>query len=194
MLFSGTGTAADDGEAFRWLRLAADQGDSDATFELGRRYVSPELSAGRSAIPLGHCEVGSMMLTKAAEDRHVGAQEQLALLLDSAARRSEFGSLLFFPECLEAIPADDVLAFRWTLRAAEAGSPFAHWMAGRAYLEGKGIPQDHFQAYVHFSVAAALGQSNASKERDEVAALLSTDQLSSAQVESRKRFDAIRHE
>ena len=38
MYDQGRGVAQDDGEAVRWLRKAAEQGDADAQFNLGSLY------------------------------------------------------------------------------------------------------------------------------------------------------------
>ena len=38
MYENGRGVTRDDGEALRWFRLAAEQGDADAQFNLGVMY------------------------------------------------------------------------------------------------------------------------------------------------------------
>ncbi|MNI94876.1 hypothetical protein D3C73_1530530 [compost metagenome] len=57
------------------------------------------------------------------------------------------------------------------------------------YEKGEGIPQDYAQSYAWYAVAAASGDSLATKERDRVAARLTPDQLISAQALATRYFE-----
>ena len=70
------------------------------------------------------------------------------------------------------------------LDRAEAGHALSQWALGLRYATGEGVPQDHYRAYVHFSLAAALGENAAQGNRDRAAAHLSPDDLRRAQREA----------
>jgi TPR repeat protein len=68
----GRGTVADKGEAISWYRLAAEAGNSDARWRLGKRLYDQ----GRSA-------EGLCLITRAATSGQPSAQQFLAGLADS---------------------------------------------------------------------------------------------------------------
>jgi hypothetical protein len=64
------------------------------------------------------------------------------------------------------ISCDDAEAFMWFRRAAKQGHLNAIWNLANCYLEGKGVLQDYFQAYVYINILCEL-----SEGRDEGALL-----------------------
>jgi hypothetical protein len=59
---------------------------------------------------------------------------------------------------------------RWYRKAADQGYARAQLTLGMAYVSGQGVPQDHVQAYMWFSLAGDRGLSGGSLFRDGVAA------------------------
>ena len=72
-------------------------------------------------------------------------------------------------------------AVHWTRLAAIQGEPNAQLAIGRLYLTGVGLPQNYVQAHVWLNLAAARGQSQAAKQRDDLAAKMTPEQLAEAQ-------------
>ncbi len=71
-------------------------------------------------------------------------------------------------------------AASYWLRRARAGDPQAAYHAGRAFLEGKGLPRDKVMAYVWWSRAASAGNAEAARDIEKLRASLSLRQLSAA--------------
>jgi S1-C subfamily serine protease len=69
----------------------------------------------------------------------------------------------------------------WTRLAARQGERAAQAALGRAYLDGLGVPQDYVQAHMWSNLAAARGLAAAAKQRDEVAARMTAEQIAEAQ-------------
>ena len=69
--------------------------------------------------------------------------------------------------------------------AADAGDRRAMLALGRLYMRGLGAPQDYIEAHVWFNLAAARGEMAAAKERDALAAKMTTQQIASAQERAR---------
>jgi TPR repeat protein len=73
-------------------------------------------------------------------------------------------------------------------RQAERGDADAQFNLGTMYRDGQGVPQDYVQAYVWFTLAATRfaaseteKRSKAIKDREEVAANLTAEQIAEAQ-------------
>ena len=79
------------------------------------------------------------------------------------------------------LPRDIGQSLHWTRLAAMQGEPNAQAALGRLYLDGTGIPQSYVQAHVWLNLAAARGQAQAAKLRDELAAKMTAEQLAEAQ-------------
>ena len=81
----------------------------------------------------------------------------------------------------EGVPPDDAEAAKWFRQAADLGHFGAQTNLGLMYYIGKGVPQDLVQAHMWFNIADALGDESAQEERDEVAKLMTPDQIAEAQ-------------
>ncbi len=94
--------------------------------------------------------------------------------------------LALYYELGMSVPPNDKEAFRWYRAAAEQGfSPAQRWL-GFMYAEGRGVPQDYIQAQMWYSLAAASGgkvedRELAAKNRDEIAAKMTSEQIAEAQ-------------
>ena len=89
----------------------------------------------------------------------------------------------------KGVPQDYKQAAAWFRKAAEQGHATAQFLLGGVHYTGQGVPQDYLQAYTWFSVAAANGEPDSPIGRDAVAALLSPQQLESAQKTAAEYFE-----
>ncbi len=67
---------------------------------------------------------------------------------------------------------DFTTAAQWFKRGAEFGLRDSQYNLAVLYARGMGVPQDLEQSYLWFSAAAAQGDADAAKKRDDVAAKL----------------------
>ena len=128
----------DGGIAAHGYRLAAEQGDAEAQFNLGVRYFH-----GRG-VP-EDLQEAIHWVRLAAEQGHAEARISLGVLYDEG----------------RGVPQDHEEAVRWYRLAAEQGHPAAQFNLGVSYDEGAGVPQDHVEAVRWYRLAAGQGDSEA---------------------------------
>ncbi len=75
---------------------------------------------------------------------------------------------------------DFASAASWFRQGAEYGVRDSQYNLGVLYARGMGLTQDLVQSYAWFAAAAAQGDEDAAKKRDDVANKLSTAELASA--------------
>jgi uncharacterized protein len=143
------------------LEDAAEAGDADAQFELGRVYLDEhsglqDLAQARSWV------------SRAAEQGHVGAQSLLGHMYHSGR-----GALQSF-----------TLAHDWLLRAARQNDAVAQFSLGLMYREGQAVPADPVAAYSWFNLAASQGLEDAREARDDLLSALTPAQVLAAQTAS----------
>lgn len=143
-------------------RQAAEAGDLDAQFRLGRAMLQ-DTSRGKE----GAIEAVSW-LKRAATGGHAGAMVQLGKLYRTGV----------------GIVQNYALAAKWIRAAAEAGDPEGMVELGRLYRSGIGLEPDTEQAYIWFNRAAAGMSIDGAVERDSIALQLSPEQLKAAQARS----------
>jgi len=125
MYKDGEGVAQDHAEAARWFRLAADQGDPEAQWELG--HISED---DAEAVRWWRLAAGQ---------GYVRAQLILGRMYDNGWD----------------VPQDDIEAVRWYRLAADQGDASAQSHLAIMYQNGKGVPQDYVQAHIWFDLAAS---------------------------------------
>ena len=143
------------------LEDAAEAGDADAQFELGRLYLDEhsglqDLAQARSWV------------SRAAEQGHVGAQSLLGHMYHAGR-----GALQSF-----------TLAHDWLLRAARQNDAVAQFSLGLMYREGQAVPADPVAAYSWFNLAASQGLEDAREARDDLLSALTPAQVLAAQAAS----------
>ncbi len=79
------------------------------------------------------------------------------------------------------VPQSDDEAFKWYSMAADRGFTTAQISLGKMYAFGYGAPLDIVQAYMWYSVAAMLDDYNAESERNELARMMSTEDIAKAE-------------
>lgn len=80
------------------------------------------------------------------------------------------------------VPQSDEESFKWYSLAADLGFTAAQISLGKMYAIGYGAPLDPAQAHMWFNVAAKLGDYNAEFEREELARMMSAEDLAKAEA------------
>lgn len=92
---------------------------------------------------------------------------------------------IMYDEGLTA-PQDHREAVKWYRLAAEQGDAEAQNNLGSMYLFGRGILQDNILAHMWYNISSANGYSQAAEWRDEVAVLMSQEDIATAQTMARE--------
>jgi localization factor PodJL len=155
----GHGVPQSDGEAVRWLELAAKQGLAPAQFRLGAFYekgiaVKRDLAVARD------------LYAAAAAKGNAKAMHNLAVL---------------YAEGING-PADYRTAAQWFHKAADRGITDSQYNLAILYARGIGVEQNYAESYKWFALAAGKGDGDAAKKRDEVASHLDAQALAAAKL------------
>ncbi|UAW99377.1 sel1 repeat family protein [Halopseudomonas nanhaiensis] len=148
----------DETRALQLLKQAADDGLTDASYEVGQAYLNGEGTQASTAEAMRYFKV-------AAERDHVPSQLQLSRLYASSD----------YPDAAESR--------RWLTRAAEQESAEAQYALGMSYSEGDSGQLDYRQAYVWLSRAMLNGDRRARAELERIAPELTAEQLGEAQAQ-----------
>jgi len=157
MYLRGEGVPRNYAEAAKWYRLAAEQGNTNAQGLLGSMYVAGQ------GVPQNYAEA-IKWLHLPAEKGGVNAQAILAELYYKGK--------------------DYTQALKWYHLAAEQGNAGAQHNLGALYYSGKGVPQNYIAAYMWFSLAAAQGDQDAPRIRNEIAGMMTPAELAEAQKQA----------
>ena len=84
------------------------------------------------------------------------------------------------------VAQDYAEAVKWYKLAAAQGHASAQYNLGNIYGNGQGVVQDYVRAHMWFNLAATKGQTNAVKNREVVAAKMTTQQIAEAQKLARE--------
>lgn len=101
------------------------------------RAAGPDFNAGEAAYTAGDFEGAARHFSALAEQGHVLAQYNLALLYEEG----------------QGIERDYGKAREWYRRAAAQGNVDARYALGQMHLKGLGAPQDLVQAHLWFDLA-----------------------------------------
>ena len=159
MLAYGEGVPKDEVQSFAWTQKAADQGEALDQLNLGIKY-----QFGRG-------------VPKDLEQAF--AWYHKAALQGNALAQNSIGT--FFENGIGGQLQDYEAALTWYRKAASQGEKFAQRNLAKMYLYGRGVTRSLVIAYAWMNLAAARGHTNASTERDYIAARLSSQDLLSAQ-------------
>ena len=114
---------------------------------------------------LGEKEKARQWYSKAAEQGGAVAQERLGF---------QYANGL-------GVTQDHAAAASWYRKAADQGYANAQASLGLMYVFGLGVPQDHVTAHMWFNLAAAKGNRDAERDRDNIAAQMTPEQIAEAQ-------------
>ena len=149
----------DLGKAAEWYEQAAEGGVAVAQYRLGSLYERGQGVAKDLTKAVNWYQ-------RAADQGNVNAMHNLAVLMSEGVDG----------------PPDQDKALQWFLAAADYGVRDSQYNLGVSYARGLGTPQDLVASYKWFAIAAAQGDSDASARRDEVAKILSGDDLAKARA------------
>ena len=177
------------------LREAAESGNPLALFEIGNRYTDgrgvdadPEEAAvwyemaAELGLAIAQYKVGSLYEKGIGVERDVNVAEswyRLSADQGNAGAMHNLGVLLAMGA---TGPADNEEAARWFLQAAEMGVPDSQFNMGILTAKGIGMRQDLEEGYKWFAIVAQSGDGDAAAKRDEVAGMLSPEQLENAKA------------
>ncbi|WP_036302450.1 tetratricopeptide repeat protein [Methylobacterium sp. 77] len=157
----GRGMPRDFAVAAKLFEALADAGYAPAQYKLGGLY---EKGSG----VVRDLAQAKLWYGRAAEQGHARSMHNIAVIY--AENPSANGK------------PDYTTASQWFRRGAEYGMRDSQYNLAVLYARGLGVQQDLVQSYLWFSAAAAQGDDDAGKKRDDVAAKLSPKDLASAQA------------
>jgi localization factor PodJL len=156
----GRGVPRDLTLAAQWFEKSADQALAPAQYRLGVIY---EKGLG---VPLDTA-AAVKWYSRAAAAGHVRAMHNLAVLTAQAGIGGK---------------PDYATAADWFRKAAEFGVRDSQYNLAILYARGLGVERNLKQSYVWFAIAAAQGDEDAGKKRDEVGDRLEPAQLAAAKA------------
>lgn len=145
--------------AVGWYRRAAEAGFAPAQYRLGSLY---EKGTGTAR----DAKTAAEWYSKAAALGNAKAMHNLAVI-------NAEGSL--------GTP-DYSLAAKWFQEAAEHGIRDSQFNLGILYARGLGVPRDLATSYKWFALAATAGDTDSAKKRDDIAQVLSKEDLARARL------------
>ena len=148
--------------AAKLMRVAADQGNSVAQYELGVMY-----DEGRGVIQDYKESVRWYRLS--ADQGDAGAQYNLGVSYEKG----------------QGVTQDYKEAVKWYRLAADQGYAAAQVNLGYMYANGQGVTQDYVRAHMWFNIGASSGDKNAEANRDIIAKQMSPTQIEKAQEMAR---------
>jgi len=155
----GRGMPRDLALAAKLFEKLASAGYAPAQYKIAGQY---EKGAG----VVRDLDKAKLWYGRAAEQGHARSMHNLAVIFaenPAANGKPDFAS-----------------AASWFRQGAEFGVRDSQYNLGVLYARGMGLTQDLVQSYAWFSAAAAQGDDDAAKKRDDVANKLSTAELASA--------------
>ncbi|MBT8460658.1 MAG: sel1 repeat family protein [Boseongicola sp.] len=159
--------SGDYAEALKEWRALAERDDVYAQFNLGVMYYKGE------GVPQDFAEA-LKWYRMAAEQGDALAQNSLGMMY----QRGE-GVSQNYPE-----------AVKWFRKSAEQGNVFAQNTLGYLYSMGGGVPQDYLVAHMSFNIASANGAGKAGALRDQIAGLMTSAEITTAQAMARECMDS----
>ena len=155
----GTVVPKDLAEAAKWYAKSADAGVAMAQYRLGSLYERGQ------GVPKDLTQAVNWY-QRAADQGNVNAMHNLAVLMS---------------EGVDGAPDHDK-ALQWFLAAGNYGVRDSQYNLGVIYARAIGVNQDLGESYKWFAIAASQGDTDAAARRDEVAKVLSPDDLTKARA------------
>ena len=157
---TGIGVPQDRAEAVRWLRLAADQGHTQAEDFLGRM---PPMGSQRATDNVAETELPATLPPATGQSPRSGNPFRVPSFRTDAEQGdadAQFNLGVRYTNGL-GVPQDEAEAVRWYQLAAEQGHVDAQWILGVIYANGEGVPQDEAEAVRWYRLAAEQGNATA---------------------------------
>jgi hypothetical protein len=87
------------------------------------------------------------------------------------------------------VPVNQVEGIKWLRLAARNGDDVAQFNLGNAYFKGVGVQQDYVKSHSWYALAVAQGEHQSLKKRDEIAKLLTPEQIAESKILSKKLYN-----
>lgn len=155
----GRGVPQDLAAALDWYRRAAEAGLAPAQYRLGSLY---EKGTGTPR----DAKAAAGWYAKAANLGNAKAMHNLAVINAEGSLGSP----------------DYAAAAKWFQEAAERGIRDSQFNLGILYARGLGVPRDLATSYKWFALAATAGDTDSAKKRDDIAQVLSKEDLARARL------------
>ena len=155
-----------DEEAMELFRSLAEQGDAEASNNLGSMYF---LGNG---VPQNDIEAVKWFRL-AAKQGLADAQHNLGVMYANG----------------QGVPQNYIEAVKWYRQAAQQGDADGQSNLGVMYATGQGVPENNVKAYVWWSMAAAQGDEGASANKDIVTKKMTRQQIAEAQAYAARCFE-----
>ena len=110
---------------------------------------------------------------------HAEALKWYRLAADQGLASAQYLSGVMYQKGM-GVPVDYAEALKWHRRAAERGHAKAQYGLGVMYAGGVGVTQDEVQAHQWLNLAAASGEEEARERLDNVARLMTPEQIAEA--------------
>jgi uncharacterized protein len=137
---NGLAVTRDENQAVDWYRKASAQGDAQAEYRLGMRFVM-----GNSVVPHDVSQ-GLLLMQKAGEHGYIHSFHAIADFYRTGGGYGRYG-----------IREDTAIAISWYRRAADLGDAPSQGRLGLFYQYGQGVPKDVAQAISWYRKAADQG-------------------------------------
>ncbi|MGE4490542.1 MAG: trypsin-like peptidase domain-containing protein [Kiritimatiellales bacterium] len=164
----GLGVSADNEEAIKWYRLAAEQGHKDAQYTLGVYY---DAGTGVSQ----NAEEAAKWYRLAAEQGHSVAQFNLGVCYAEG----------------QGVDKDYEEAVKWYRLSAEQGDFQAQVNLGGCCYYGKGVLENYVEAYAWFVIASMNGDAKGVSGKDILKNKLNSLQIAAGQERAKELMAII---
>eukprot|EP00873_Tetraselmis_striata_P014991 jgi/Tetstr1/435255/TSEL_024174.t1 len=177
------------------LRQAAAQGNPEALFAIAARYtegtgVTPDLQkaahyyekASQAGLAPAQYRLGSLYEKGRGVERDLeAARDWYALAAKQGNAKASHNLAVLYAEGISGNPEFREAAF-WFKKAANFGLADSQYNLGILYARGLGLEKNLVESYKWFALAAAQGDGDAANKRDELANMLSKEELAEARL------------
>lgn len=177
------------------LRQAAAQGNPEALFAIAARYtegtgVTPDLQkaahyyekASQAGLAPAQYRLGSLYEKGRGVERDLeAARDWYALAAKQGNAKASHNLAVLYAEGIFGNPEFREAAF-WFKKAANFGLADSQYNLGILYARGLGLEKNLVESYKWFALAAAQGDGDAANKRDELANMLSKEELAEARL------------
>ena len=124
-------------------------------------------------------------MTVAASDDDATAFMEWKILADQGNVEAQVNLGLMYDNG-RGVDQDYKQAVKWYQLAADQGNALAQNNLGLMYDSGRGVAQDYKMAHMYYNIGAANGSDSGRKNRDEIAKIMTPQQIAEAQQMARE--------
>ncbi len=154
--FAGRGVEPNEAEALKWLRAAAEQGDTSSMETLGVQLLVRDRQESDKWKKASETTKVSQKVTR--ENEEAASLFRAAAAQGNAVAQEVLGDLY---SSGRGVPEDNAQAALWYRKAADSGNASAQSSLGSFYENGYGVPQSDSEALYWYRKAADAGFADA---------------------------------